>query len=142
MGLIPLHEPIINTLINIGYPGTDVFIICYSIFHPESFQHVYDKVYIYIFLLLILFHLYINYFLKWYKEIEQHAPGIPILLVGTKSDLRNVKSAIEQLKKNGQEPITKEQGEHMAAEINAYRYFECSAKTQEGLSLVFEECVR
>lgn len=81
-------------------------------------------------------------YLQWYKEIEQSAPGVPIVLVGTKSDLRNVKSAVEQLKKNGEAPITKQQGEEMAQEIGAYKYFECSAKTQDGLSLVFEECVR
>lgn len=79
---------------------------------------------------------------QWYKEIEGSAPGVPIVLVGTKSDLRNVKSAVEQLKKNGEEPITRQQGEEMAQEIGAYRYFECSAKTQDGLSQVFEESVR
>jgi hypothetical protein len=46
------------------------------------------------------------------------------------------------LKKSGEEPITQEQGDQMAKEIKAYRYLECSAKTQEGLAAVFEEAVR
>ena len=28
----------------IGYPGTDVFIICFSIFQPQSFRNVYEQV--------------------------------------------------------------------------------------------------
>lgn len=67
---------------------------------------------------------------------------MPIVLVGTKADLRNVKSMVEELKKNNEEPITIAQGEHMAQEIGAMKYIECSAKTQLNLSSVFEEAVR
>jgi len=105
----------------LSYPGTDVFIICFSIFQPQSFRNVYEQ---------------------WYKEITQHCPNVPIVLVGTKADLRNVKSMVEELKKNNEEPITIAQGEHMAQEIGAMKYIECSAKTQLNLSSVFEEAVR
>jgi GTPase SAR1 family protein len=67
---------------------------------------------------------------------------VPIVLVGTKADLRNVKSMVDELKKNNEEPITIAQGEHMAQEIGAMKYIECSAKTQLNLSSVFEEAVR
>ncbi|XP_049848418.1 ras-related C3 botulinum toxin substrate 1-like [Schistocerca gregaria] len=110
-----------RTLRPLSYPGTDVFIICFSIFQPESFRNVYEV---------------------WYKEIEAACPNVPILLVGTKADLRSVKSVIDELKTNGEEPITVAQGEHMAQEIGAVKYIECSAKTQMNLSSVFEEAVR
>lgn len=79
---------------------------------------------------------------QWWKEIQEHAANVPVVLVGTKADLRGVKSVVEELKKAGEEPITIEQGEQMTKEIKAYRYLECSAKTQEGLAAVFEEAVR
>eukprot|EP01122_Echinamoeba_exundans_P004964 TRINITY_DN15163_c0_g1_i1.p1 TRINITY_DN15163_c0_g1~~TRINITY_DN15163_c0_g1_i1.p1 ORF type:complete len:248 (-),score=48.33 TRINITY_DN15163_c0_g1_i1:376-1035(-) len=110
-----------NQLRPLSYPGTDVFIICFSIFSPDSFKNVYEK---------------------WWKEIQEHAANVPVVLVGTKADLRNVKSVVDELKKSGEEPITQEQGDQMAKEIKAYRYLECSAKTQEGLAAVFEEAVR
>jgi len=64
------------------------------------------------------------------------------VLVGTKSDMRTSKQAIEELKKNNEEPITQEQGMDMAKQIGAYKYVECSAKTQHNLATVFEESVR
>lgn len=64
------------------------------------------------------------------------------MLVGTKADLRVVKSMVDELKKNNEEPVTKEQGEMMAQQIGAMKYIECSAKTQDNLSQVFEEAVR
>lgn len=53
-----------------------------------------------------------------------------------------MKGMVDELKKNNEEPITVAQGEHMAQEIGAMKYIECSAKTQLNLSSVFEEAVR
>eukprot|EP00026_Physarum_polycephalum_P012395 Phypoly_transcript_12696.p1 GENE.Phypoly_transcript_12696~~Phypoly_transcript_12696.p1 ORF type:complete len:216 (-),score=39.79 Phypoly_transcript_12696:362-1009(-) len=111
-----------NTLRPLSYPGTDVFVICFSIFSPTSFENVLKK---------------------WHPEISQHMDAKPpILLVGTKSDLRNKQSAIDNLKSTGEEPISQEMGQQMKAEIGAYKYLECSALTQDGLATVFEEAIR
>jgi len=66
----------------------------------------------------------------------------PIVLVGTKVDLRTKPAAIEALRNTGEEPITTEMGEQMQQEIGACKYLECSALTQEGLATVFDEAVR
>jgi len=110
-----------DTLRPLSYPGTDVFLICFSLFSPESFDNVTKK---------------------WYKEITEHAPDTPIILVGTKLDLRGKPEAIQSLKENNQEPISTEKGEGLAKKIGAKKYLECSALTQEGLAKVFEEAVK
>lgn len=67
---------------------------------------------------------------------------MPIILVGTKIDLREDHDTLAQLAQIGQAPIRKEQGIKMANKIKAVNYLECSALTQQGLKNVFEETVR
>jgi len=110
-----------DTLRPLSYPGTDVFLICFSLFSPESYESVTKK---------------------WFPEIIEHAPDTPIILVGTKLDLRSKPEAVQSLKDNNQEAISTKKGEELAKKISAKRYLECSALTQEGLAKVFEEAVK
>lgn len=104
----------------LSYPQTDVFLICFSIISPYSFDNVKSK---------------------WWPEISHHAPGVPLILVGTKSDLRNDANMLQQLQAKGLSVITKEQAESRAREINAKSFLECSALTQEGLKAVFDAAI-
>jgi len=110
-----------DTLRPLSYPGTDVFLICFSLFNRESFQNVQKK---------------------WVVEINENTPGIPIILVGTKLDLRNKPEAVQSLKEHNEHPVTKEEGEELAKSIGARKYLECSALSQDGLSSVFEAAVK
>ncbi len=47
---------------------------------------------------------------------------VPLILVGTKLDLRNDTATIEKLKATGQQPISTEMGESLAKKIKAIRY--------------------
>ncbi|PAA50516.1 hypothetical protein BOX15_Mlig003207g1, partial [Macrostomum lignano] len=105
----------------LSYPETDVFIICFSLVSPTSFENVRSK---------------------WYPEVSHHCPNAPIVLVGTKMDLRDDKETIKELKAKKLAPITHLQGMTMAKEINAAKYLECSALTQKGLKSVFDEAIR
>eukprot|EP01129_Flabellula_baltica_P014489 TRINITY_DN6942_c0_g1_i1.p1 TRINITY_DN6942_c0_g1~~TRINITY_DN6942_c0_g1_i1.p1 ORF type:complete len:215 (-),score=59.49 TRINITY_DN6942_c0_g1_i1:44-688(-) len=101
-----------NLLRPLSYPGTDVFLICFSIADPSTFEGVTAK---------------------WIPEIQEHGSGIPIILVGTKADLRD---------RPGEKCVTTEQGKALAEEIEAFDYMECSALTQEGLGDIFDQTVK
>ncbi len=105
----------------LSYPQTDVFLICFSLSNPSSFENVRTK---------------------WYPEVSHHAPNVPIILVGTKLDLRDDRAALEELQGKRLSPITYTQGVQMAKEIHAVKYLECSALSQKGLKQVFDEAIR
>lgn len=79
---------------------------------------------------------------QWFPEIEHHAPGVPIILVGTKLDLRENEDIRRQLAARKMAPIQYEQAVAMAKEIKAVKYMECSALTQRNLKGVFDEAIR
>jgi len=105
----------------LSYPQTDVFITAFSVVSPASYENVKSK---------------------WFPELQHHAPGVPIVLVGTKCDLRNDESIVQQLQMKGMHLVTKDEAIKMAQDIGAIKYLECSAMTQEGLKDVFDECIR
>ena len=105
----------------LSYPDTDVFLLCFSVVHPNSFANVADK---------------------WAPEIEHHCPGVPKILVGTYLDLWDSPAVIERLRARRQSPITPYQGEDMRKKIGAVAYMECSALTQAGLRDVFDEAIK
>lgn len=59
-------------------------------------------------------------FSQWYPEVRHHCPNTPIILVGTKLDLRDDKDTIEKLKEKKLSPIIYPQGLAMAKEISQY----------------------
>lgn len=104
----------------LSYPSTDVFLVCFSVISPPSFENVKEK---------------------WFPEVHHHCPGVPCLVVGTQIDLRDDKVIIEKLQRQRLRPITSEQGSRLARELKAVKYVECSALTQRGLKNVFDEAI-
>ena len=66
----------------------------------------------------------------------------PIVLVGTKKDLRTDEHTIYELAKKELEPVKEEDGHAVANRIGAYAYVECSARLNEGIKEVFETAMR
>lgn len=58
--------------------------------------------------------------LQWYPEVRHHCPNTPIILVGTKLDLRDDKDTTEKLKEKKLNPITYPQGLAMAKDISQF----------------------
>ena len=44
--------------------------------------------------------------LQWYPEVSHHCPGTPIVLVGTKLDLRDNQEIVDSLKAKQLEPVS------------------------------------
>lgn len=65
-----------------------------------------------------------------------------IVLVGTKSDLRDDQEVLEKLREQNQTLVTQQQGATMAKQIKAVKYLECASISQDGLDEVFDEAVR
>ncbi|ELP89195.1 RAC GTPase, putative [Entamoeba invadens IP1] len=105
----------------LSYPSTDVFLLCFSVIAPASYD---------------------NAQVKWKNEVEEHCKGVPIILVGTKIDIRDDPEQMKKLTEKGITPKTEADGQKLAQEIGAVKYIECSALTQQNLKLVFEEAVR
>ena len=74
--------------------------------------------------------------------MRHHCPNIPIVLVGTKLDLRNDEQVIENLKLHGLSPVTTERALEIKEEIGAWSYVECSSLTKENLEYLFDEALQ
>jgi len=103
-----------------GYAQTDVFVVCFSVTDPSSFSNVTEQ---------------------WLRELKDYSPAIPIVLMGTKIDLREDEQIVKQLDRKNQVVITREMGEQLAEEIGAKGYVECSALKNEGLEESIKEIV-
>ncbi|KAL7716479.1 small monomeric GTPase [Entamoeba marina] len=110
-----------NSLRPLSYPGTDIFLLCYSVVYPASYINVRDK---------------------WVREVFHHCPAAKIMVIGTKTDLREDPKEMQSLQENGETAHVKEDGEKLAKELNALAYMECSALTREGLNEIFEQAIR
>jgi small GTP-binding protein len=99
------------------YKEADVFLICFSIASPQSFERIRSH---------------------WSVETRQYCPMAKRILVGTKGDLRDDPSANAQLLRQGLKMVDKDDAVAFAKDIEACEYLECSALTQVGVSTVFE----
>ncbi|ODV98233.1 hypothetical protein PACTADRAFT_48032 [Pachysolen tannophilus NRRL Y-2460] len=106
----------------LSYPQTEIFIVCFSVVEPTSFQNIKNK---------------------WIPEIRHHSTkDILILLVGTKIDLRDDPHTLDNLQEMGQAPISEAQGKKLAKELDCIEYLECSAATRQGVENVFDYAIK
>jgi small GTP-binding protein len=98
----------------LSYPQTNVFLICFSVISRDSLSNVKEK---------------------WVPEVSHHSPNTPMILVGTKSDLRQDSQFAGNL-------VSSDEATNVGKEIGAVKYMECSALTQDGLKPVFDEAIR
>lgn len=102
------------------YTSADVFLLCFSVVSPASFQNVPEK---------------------WVPEIRRHAPFAPLVLVGTQCDLREDVKVLIDLAKYRERPVDPADARDCATEIGAVAYMECSSLTQKNLKEVFDTAI-
>jgi len=102
-----------DNLRKLSYSQTDVFLITFSLTNRTSFENVKSK---------------------WSYEIKEFNPSTPIILVGTKLDMRD--SAAPGT------TVSHQEGETLKHMINAHHYIECSALTQQNLTHLFDQTIR
>jgi GTPase SAR1 family protein len=67
---------------------------------------------------------------------------VPLILVGTKADLRDDPNFLKDMQGKGVKVKTAEDAEELRKAIKAVKYVECSAKTQQGIKQVFDESIK
>ncbi|XP_037399624.1 rho-related GTP-binding protein RhoU [Pygocentrus nattereri] len=102
------------------YHDADVFLLCYSIILPASFRSVAEQ---------------------WAPEVHRLCPGVPVILVGTQSDLREDVQVLIHLAEEQERPVSEEDARLCAQTIGAVAYVECSALTQKNLKEVFDTAI-
>ncbi|TPX07754.1 uncharacterized protein E0L32_010546 [Thyridium curvatum] len=114
---------------------TDLIMLCYSVDSRDSLENVESK---------------------WVGEIADNCPGVKLVLVALKCDLREsgdedeadnaAASAADgsnpQPQREKKPMITYDSGLEVARRINALRYLECSAMRNRGVNEAFTEAAR
>lgn len=102
------------------YTSADVFLLCFSVVSPASFQNVPEK---------------------WIPEIRTFAPHAPLVLVGTQCDLREDVKVLIDLAKYRERPVDPAEAMDCVRKIGAVTYVECSSLTQKNLKEVFDTVI-
>lgn len=97
-----------------SYHQADVVLICYSVANPNSLANIQRK---------------------WMAEIRENLPKVPVLVVATQTDLR-------EMGVHRGNCITPAEGKRVAHEVHAKGYLECSSLGNRGVQQVFEYAVR
>ncbi|CAB4390168.1 unnamed protein product [Rhizophagus irregularis] len=105
----------------LSYSKAHVILIAFAVDIPDSFENVSAK---------------------WIDEVNSLCPGVPVILVGLKKDLRDDEARIAEMQKKSISFVDPKQAEVIAKQIGARKYLECSALTGENVDNVFEAASR
>jgi Ras family protein A len=106
---------------SVSYQDANVILICFSIGNPDSLDNIHET---------------------WLPEVSHFCAGVPIVLVGTKFDLRHDAATIAELHKTSQHPVTYQEAREAQRKIGANYHVECSAKLDVDVAEVFKTAVR
>jgi len=109
-----------DTLRPLVYPNVDVFVLCFSVVAPSSFTNIKEK---------------------WVPEIRGSCGKVPVVLVGTQSDLREDAKTLVQLSQYKEHPVPEADAKKLAASIGCIAYVESSSLTQKNLKDVFDYAI-
>ncbi|KAK9911140.1 hypothetical protein M0R45_035063 [Rubus argutus] len=108
-----------NRLRPLSYRGADIFLLAFSLISRPSYENISKK---------------------WVPELRHYAPSVPIILVGTKLDLREGRQFLMDYPAAC--TISTQQGEDLKKIIGAVAYIECSSKTQQNVKAIFDAAIK
>jgi Rho family protein len=113
-----------DRLRSLSYDDTHAIMLCFSVDSRDSLENVESK---------------------WVGEIADNCPGVKLVLVALKCDLREQDH--DDVDEGGVAPrekdlVTYNQGLEVARRIGALRYLECSAMRNRGVNEAFTEAAR
>jgi len=110
-----------DRLRSLSYADTHLIMLCFSVDNPTSLENIETK---------------------WIEEVLEYCPGVKIVLVALKCDLRDDHFVRDRLARQNLRPVDYEEGLTVARRIRASRYLECSSKYNRGVTEVFNESTR
>ncbi|TKA82280.1 GTP-binding protein RHO3 [Cryomyces minteri] len=111
-----------DRLRSLSYDDTHAIMLCFSVDSPDSLENVESK---------------------WVGEIAENCPGVKLVLVALKCDLRERHNDEDEQQLEGEKRlIDYKQGLAVAEKIRALRYLECSAMKNRGVNEAFTEAAR
>ncbi|KAF2489040.1 hypothetical protein BU16DRAFT_473180 [Lophium mytilinum] len=111
-----------DRLRSLSYDDTHAIMLCFSVDSPDSLENVETK---------------------WVGEIAENCPGVKLVLVALKCDLRRREDADDDENPQPEKPmIMYDEGLKVAERIRALRYLECSAMKNRGVNEAFTEAAR
>ena len=96
----------------LSYDKVNVLLICFSFDNPTSLENIESK---------------------WIPELNQYCAGVPFILVGCKTDLKD--------DPNIPQKVTSKDAQTVADKIGAKAFMECSAKSNVGIQEIFKQAV-
>lgn len=111
-----------DRLRSLSYDDTHAIMLCFSVDSPDSLENIETK---------------------WVGEIAENCPGVKLVLVALKCDLRRREEADDDENPQPEKPmINYDEGLKVAERIKALRYLECSAMKNRGVNEAFTEAAR
>ncbi|GFP59057.1 GTP-binding protein RHO3 [Trichoderma asperellum] len=121
-----------DRLRSLSYDDTDLIVLCYSVDSKDSLENVESK---------------------WVGEIADNCPGVKLVLIALKCDLRQMgdeepeeadaaAAADGNAQREKPPTISYDEGLEVAKRIGASRYLECSAMKNRGVNEAFTEAAR
>ncbi|XP_003741818.1 ras-like GTP-binding protein rhoA [Galendromus occidentalis] len=105
----------------LSYNDTDVVIIAYSVADRDTMANVIEK---------------------WYPEISYYLPDVPVVLVGTKLDLRPPLDEMNFNERQKCKFVSVDDGRNLAGYIKADAFIECSALADVAVCDVFRKAAQ
>lgn len=107
----------LDPLRELCYPDSNVFMLCFSLVKPESFQSIKDK---------------------WIPKFSKTKAAL--VLVGTQADLRSDNFMLNKLQMHGEKPISSKEAWDLATSIGA-KYIETSSLEQINVKDAFDAAI-